>query len=677
MSRLPRPIPRDLIAELSQSENGKKELAQLKAARKRELDRKWPEPELGDILELRDRLESERAGWASMVAEVRRLRFNKDQMPEKWADRLQIPADRRYHTHMSGNEISRVVGMMGRNPAKVTIAPAADTNVAKQRAEKQQRWGQELPAALERSSVLPIWERVDDAAAETGMGCFEVYMTERWEQVDELIRSRDPEVDDPELDKRIDDELKSAGLPIAVRLIDPLAFLWEPDEDGLACVVITERKHYAQVFSELRQRLSDEEFEQARLPKPGDRAWPATEFTVGYSYLGQDRTRAFGPDGQGHVEVTRYLDRRWLVEIVAGRIVQCKEHGFPGVPAFVQFGKVTSSSVTEFQLQGITMGMLSQELALNDLKTMAMDNQMTYGRPFPIITTSEQGTILEDESGAPAVIRLDDPSQPPQLGRGQTIVDAFGTFRGNIDPQLWQAIHADWQMSGLNPIAQGDSPGSDPSGYAINTLSSGAQTLYESMLDNKCRTRGEFTDFCRLVVRDTIGETMYLSVPSVKGRGVEVIGLSPDDVDEMPCKVSIDPMSDAQRLAITEWLMTGNGRGYIDRRTVQTIGFGGVINDPDETDKNILLDKGQALMLPVIVESVVKQVMADAFPEAQQTPPGPPPPGGGAEQPNLQEQGMAPAEGPTVGPARQSPVQATAARALGGQQPPSQGVPIQ
>ena len=663
MARLPKQISQRLIAELELTEDGRAELAEMRRARKAELDRQWPEPTLGDIIELKDRLERERTGWSDEVALVRMMRFNNDQTPDKWAKKLNIPAERRFHSNRTANEINRVVGTMGRNPPKVAIRPASDTQVSIQRGEKQSAWGGELLRYIERNSVYPIWSRGDDAAAETGLGGFEWYMTDRWHDVEELIKERDSEVDDSELDKTIDEALKLAGCPFNIRPVDPLSLYFDPDEDGIATAIIYERKHYAQVYENLKKRLSSEELEKAQLPAPGARAWPARQFETSWTYLGAEQAKNFAPDAQGQVECIRYYDKRWFVEIVAGKVVESKEHKLPGVPVFPQFGKLTSNPSAAYMMQGLTMGMISQELAINDLFTLALDNQMTYGRPFPVVTTSENGSANIDEDGKPQVIQLDDPSRPPVLGPGQTILDAFGAFRGNIDPQFIQAIDSYWQMSGQNPIAAGESPGSDPSGYAINSLTSGAQALYESMLDNKCQTLGRIIDFSRMAIRDTVQETVYLSVPALKGKGIEYIGLGPDDIDEVPAEVSVDPMSDTQRMAFTEWLAAGNNGKYIARRTVQQRGYGGVITDPDDEDREILRDDIRKMLVPLMAKLIIDTLAQDAFAAPPPAPPGGPPPpppgaGGGMDTQGLQNMGALPADGATVGAARMGATQA-------------------
>jgi hypothetical protein len=673
--RLPKLLSRELEAELELTEDGKAEISALKA----DNDRIWPKPELGDILELKQQLEDDRTNWAAQVNNVRTARHLEDTTPEKWAKKLNLPEDRRFHSNNTGNEINRVVSMLGRNPARVTIPYTASTNVAIQRAEKQAQWAQAFLKAAERSARLPIWSRGDDAVVESGLGGFELYMTEAWEKVEKLIKERDPDVVDPDLDKQIDEALKTAGLPFAMRPIDSMALLVDP-EDPDSPVLIVERKRYRNVYRRLQSKLSADEVEKLKLPRPGQRSWPDHQRLVRYSYGDTEETYEAHTAGEAGnlVEVIRYYDARWYVEVVAGRITECSEHRWPGIPVFPQFGKVTSSANSEWMLQGIVFGMLSQELAINDLVTLGLDNQYTYGRPFPVVTTSENGSNLLDKDGQPSVIRLDDPSRPPQLGPGQDVKDAFGGFAGNIDPQLLQLIQSYWQMSGLNPIAQGESPGADPSGFALNTLNTGAQALYESILDNKVKTLGNIIDFVRLAIRDTIGETVYLSVETNDHKGIEYLGLGPDDIDESPATVYIDPKSDMQKLAIISMLSTANQQGYISRRPVQVLGLTGIVEDPDDEDKQITLDNAKAMMLPQIVQSVLMQVTQDAFPELAAQPPGAPPPGGpqaGQSPDGLQQQGITPPRGTSVGNPAPKPGVAQANRGRAGQQPANQGVP--
>lgn len=681
MPRLPEFLSKTERAELEQTDEGRAEIRRISE----ENDRIWPEPTLGDILELKQQLQDDRQLWADKVKQVRVARYNLDTTPPKWATKLNIPDDRRIHTNNTGNEINRVVAMLERNPPRITISPSSDSNPAIQRAEKQARWCQQLLKSVERDKRLPVWQRGSDAAAETGLGGFELYMTEAWEAVEKLIEQLDPDSIDTDeqkqLQREIDEAKKAAGLPFALRPLDALSILLDPEDPDSPALII-ERKHYRQIYQKLREKLSKEKLDEIRLPRPGQRAWPDSERLVRYEYDGIQGTYDASPVGERGdlVEVIRYYDKRWLVEVVAGRITECVEHHWPGIPVFPQLGKVTSSSNSEWMLQGITFGMTSLELALNDLFTLALDSQYTYGRPFPVVSTSENGSPLFNKEGQPDIVRLDDPARPPQLGPGQTIVDAFGGFNGNIENQFLQVLQSYWQRSGLNAVAQGESPGADPSGFALNTLNVGAEALYESILDNKVQTLGSFCDFVRQSIRTTIGESITLSVPSQDGQGEEYLSLGPDDIDQVPTTVFIDPKSDLQRLSIISMLTQAWQQGLITKRHVQVLGLTGIVEDPDEENNQIALERMEAMIDPMIVASVLKQVEAESFPEL--APPagpggmdggmgGPPPMGPG----DLQQMGATPPRPVSVGNPAPKPGVAQSNRARGGVQPPSQGVP--
>ena len=191
MATVPPPLPRSQVAELSLTDEGKEELALIEAERSAIMDREWPKPTLGDVLDARQRWQDDSALWRQYVLDVRRNRYAQDTTPPKWHEKLNIPDDRRFRTNLTANEILRVSAVMGRNPPKVTLRPDGSTDKAIQRAEKQASWGQALGPALERNNA-PLWAKGDDAAAENGQGYYELYMTDAWKATEKLIDDRDP-----------------------------------------------------------------------------------------------------------------------------------------------------------------------------------------------------------------------------------------------------------------------------------------------------------------------------------------------------------------------------------------------------------------------------------------------------------------------------------------------------
>lgn len=646
--------------------------------RRRRLPDRHPQPSLGDLLTMRDRIDRTTREWMRLVTDVRANRFHQDQLPTKWRDKLGIDDDElhRFRTNLTDNEISRVVALMTRNRPKVYVPPVGDRPTARSYAEKQTKWSQELIEALERQSVMPIWDRGDDAAVETSLGVYEVFLTEDYDRYADLAERISGMSGAEKADAEA--ELRAYGLPFGVRALDPTTVRWEPGygNRSTSAVLISELKDYRQVYGELADSLDDDAWEQAHLPDPDTIGNPDHNGWRIASYDGH-------PDEDGQVEVLRYYDDYWLVEYVAGRCVQAIPHGLPGCPIFLQFGKVTSSTYRGYMLRGVTFGMLEHETVLNDLLTLWEDNQFSYGRPFPVVQTSENGSPLVDQRGNPVPIDLSDPEHPPQLGPGQTVADAFGQFRGQIDPAFVQLLNQYFHMSGLNPIAQGESPGADASGFALNTQQSAATALYVQLLKNKQRTMGEILDFARSLVRDVCGFGVTVASGGSDGQPLEYVTLYPDEVTDVPTRVTIDPLSDAQRMAVTQWAINGEKEGYLQHRTVQRIAYGSVIDDLEAEDRGIIVDQAKRGIVEAITQAVIQRVIGDAFPEL--APPATPPGGGsgvggagglpmGPPAPQPSTIGREGAEASRQTPGGQSPAQTVANGARGGQQPANQGV---
>lgn len=584
-------------------------LSSLDGERRRKLNIRYPKPTLGDV---QTRLTTGRRDFESLHAQIeanRDYRYMRDMTPEKW--RRFLEGDTRVHTRLSHNEILRVVASQTRNPYKVEIQAAGSSAKATERAEKQQRWANELMAAFERASKKTEGLRRPFCDAQNGDGivAWEVFLTGSYdEKVDFEYREYDEPGEDGmpaprreskrEYLARTEEEIICAGMPVGLRMVLGDSLYWDEDNEGLSWVLIHERKNYDSVYDAIAKRSTDK-IEEARLPQPGTRGWPARSAFA----------RAGSNDASGEVETIRFYNRRWYVYVVGGKLIDCEEHGMPGVPVFPCAGMVTSSPNISERFQGITWGMLGLESALNDILTLALDVAYTYSRPHPAIETDTDGKLILDGSKNPVAIDFSDPKRTPQLNPGQRVVDAFAGFQPKLPEAVTEMLFNLWGRSGQNPIAQGMAPGADVAGYTVNSLQGAALSMYGVLLENEARTWGYVVDFCRLLVRDTLRERWYLSVPMKdnEGGGTEWLGLGPDDVDETPCKVKIDPLSDAQRVAMRASLMEGWASHIISRKRVQTEGFG--IQDTKLEDMQILRELGFDKLAALALDQAMQEAM--------------------------------------------------------------------
>lgn len=624
-------------------------LSEMERGERAKADLKYPKPESGDIQDLYVSMQAEWAPFHDLVNRNQEVRYQRDETPAKWQRNLE--RDGRIRSRLTHNEILRVVSNQTRNPYRVDVPPAGTDADSVARAKKQTRWCNALLPAFERRAGKPLRRPFVDAQNADGIVAWEFALTDAYDRLDleyrEIAEEKDGQVitrkeRDSEYVKRTEKEIMSAGLPFSLRMIEARALYWREDDDGVCKAIVAEQKPYEQVFSKLVDRLSADRIRELELPKPGNRGWPISA-----------TTDSFANDAQGTVECLRYYDRRWYVYMVGGIVVDGpREHGLPGVPIFPCRGIVTSSPNLTEQMQGITWGMADIELALNDMLTLGVDVSYTYSRPHPAVETALGGEIVTDPATKkPIKLDLSDPRKIPQLNPGQKVVDAFQNFEPRLNETVLSTLLNIWQRNGMNPVAQGVSPGADPAGYTVNTMIGASLSHYEICLDNEARTWEQVCDFARKVVRDTIEERVFLSAPMEDKRegGVEWLGMGPDDVDETPCVVTIDPMSDQNRLAERQSLEGAWAKGIIPRSIVQQRGYGA--EDTLVWDDMIIREKVIDKTLLMLIDTAMLRVR---MMQPQPAPPDVPPPGMEVPGDKQLPPGAVPADpnAPTVGKER-------------------------
>jgi len=668
----------DAIAELDPSG-----AAALRRRRSNALDQELPQPDEDDLNRLRTRLDSffhdwvhgtgptdvDESGTSEGVSpdsggtpgllRIRAMRYHEDQMPKKYRDLLQTPY--RFRTNFTANEIERTVALATRNPPQIAIAAGGREPEDRRKAMAETRWANMLMPALERQAGEPLLYPFADGLFEGGVGYWEVFQTGAY---DDLNLDKGDDEGDEEYMERTTTLLSRSRLPFGVRVPDPLSVRVGINDYGSYCAMIIETKPYRQVFRRLEAKLGSDALEAKRMPRPEDRGTP------------------IGPGGgtsggwsaaDGTAECIRYYDDRWTAYMVNGHMADVEEHGMPGMPLIPAWGSVTSSAHFAKKYMGIVWGTIDQEQALNDLLTTEIDIGITFARPKATIESPLEGQ-LRNPSGVPSTIDLRGFDGVPELMPGQKVVDAFKDFKSHIEPALLSAIMSIRQASSLNPIAAGESPGSDPSGFAINSLQAASQMRYEILLDNLGRSVGQLIDFLRkMVLEGPISEIVNLAIQS-DDDVMENLALGPDDISAVPSVVTLDPMNDVNRLAIRDSLMAGNQGGYVPKRIVQEQGFGA--KDAKAWDDEIFEDQLTMAIMQIAVQDVVMTVSPAPPPMPGQEGP----PGGGApgDQPTGAGVGAVPTEpsGPSVGAEAAASSRSASNVARGGQQPPQQGTPI-
>lgn len=548
-------------------------------------ERAYPRPEPQEILAELERQRTRFAAFHDGIHRGRQVRFLQDEMPAKWAAALEI--DRRSHIHsrIGHNMVQRIVALATRNPPRYQVPTAGGSEREEDRARKQERWLNNLWPNIERSKA--VRRALIDNQVGDGLGVLEIYRTHSYADLD--TARYDGESDRAYL-RRTEELYMAAASPYGVRVVDPAAYYWVEDgnhEDPVCMAWIEEELPEPVVYNALLRRLGE----------TGLRDWMAMRLT-GVSGDSAYRRRS---TSISTVRSVRYYDRRWFVYLLDGVPVEGPtEHRFGFVPVIHYEGMTSGSPILHERYQGAFWGLHEMESTLNWLLTLQVDNAFVLSKPKIAIT---QPQPLPGGLPMPSV-----PSEPvdfsggkvPRLRPGEVPVNLTETFRGHdVQPlvnQLMQLI----QLSGLNPIAQGESPGSDPAGYAVNALQAAAQANYEVLLDNAARGDADLGNKLRRLIRDDLRQPWYLTAPLRRGqRGTAWAGLGPDDITDVPCIVTIDALADVNRIALQQTLRQANKEGYISRERVQEAY---AVDDPELENDRILMDAAEAELARLALE---------------------------------------------------------------------------
>lgn len=584
-----------------------------------ELERKksknLPEPTLDSILETYEYLREFYRPFRDMAKDERQRRYFKDKLPKRMQSE-QLDG-RRFYTRLTHNEINRVVGQQTDNPPRFIIPSAGPHSTDKEKGQKQTRWANNLLPALERGAKnrrgSNLRRRAVDLQNEIGFVAYEVYLTKSYDDLD--ANAFDPEMSAADKLAKLESQARERKLPFGVRVIDGLNLYLDEDDDMGSVALICEEKPWPMV----KRRYGAKAGKTALEPLPG-----ATGFSM---ELDVDR-----PSGLNTVPTIRYYDDEWYAYVVNGRLVDGPHrHGMPGMPVVPFYGLTTGSSNMEEGVQGICWGMGPAEVALNDIITIMIDTMWKNRQPKWVVETAIDGRVIPDATNPAnnATLDLSDLEAVQQLNPGQTLKNAYENWEPWFQLPLVNLLFETWGKSAQNPIAQGTSPGADPAGYTVATLTDNAMTVYKDSIANEARAWGQLCDFIRLMIRDTIKVPVPLTVPMADKRlgGVEWLALGPDDITEVPTIVTIDPNSDAHRLANRQSWMEGNAAGFVPRREVQVRAFGA--EDPEAWDDEIVLDGMRERVAQLGVEGALMDAQM-----IQQPPPvdpaagGPPPPSG-------------------------------------------------
>jgi hypothetical protein len=562
-----------------------------------------PRPTEADILALKDWLleawrplhegttvNREKSRYTGLQG-LRKLRYGLDETPEKLYNRLSN--DVRVRTMQSHRLIFTVRSLLSRNPMNVRIPAASSKQSDIEAARKETRFWQEAEAAFERAGLFSPFQESDDGQCEA-FGGFEIFLTEAYDDI-EFEQGDDEE--DRDYDTRIDGEIREAGFPIGIRALDPLSTLLDPTDDGegLNTAIIVEKKRRRPYLERLRKRRS-------KLATEDDYADLAGQFGAS----GFDDSTS-SPSAE--VECIRYWDGTWYAELAEGRFAYGPvRHRLPGIPIIPAWGFVTSARDLGQKFQGVAYALQHVEPIANDVMTQRVDASLTYNRPQPVASAASDAPEPDDDQ---LVIDLAGP-ELKLLPRGYQLDDANRYFReAQMDPSIGLLLGLGASQA-INPVVGGEAPGADTSGFSLNLMTSNAIGPYMVLIRNKQRMWGKSVDFMRKMIKKTIREKVAIPTEGRSDEGdtyVEYLILGPNDVTDVPARVRLDPLSDAERVARSKWYGQGRGEGLVPDRVVQEEGYGA--ENADDWNDEIVRDEARRRLRAWEVDQALRELIEE------------------------------------------------------------------
>lgn len=664
------PIPAGERRELEQ-QGADDAIAEIERRERADLLERYPKPDAATVLEWKQHLDEVfRPFWfgssgasadrreidgADSLASIRDMRYGRDTTPEKL--RKNMEHTYRLRSMFTHNEIDRVVALLGRNPMKVRVPQAGTRSDDAKRAEKQSEFCNALPVILDQQAPFPLIQRIDDALSEGGLVGAEVYLTGTYDDLDWEYQELEEPGDNGEVKTRLETDSERAGrlrserrrrqLPFGVRYVDPASVRFEMDEGKVCVALICEKKRWRLVRDKVRKARQVAGVENPdTVPRPGD-----------LGTHGDSASSMGGLSDAAEVDTIRYYDEYWYAYVVAGQLVECEPHGLPGVPVIIGTGRVTSSSNYNEMFQGVTWGRTAIEQMFNDLTSVTADAKATYNRPKPVaMSDSPAATGFNQSTPMTFDLSGDDMVLLPP---GYQLDDAFKHWRSNENDGFLQLLMSLYQMGGMSPISQGESPGSDVSGYLVNTLQGAANAKYEGLLDNKCRLWRGIIDFIRAVIRDVIGEDVEIQdMTGGDDSAASWLTLGPEDIDETPCVVAIDPLSEQDKMALAQFYMMGMEKGLVPPDEVARRVYGAT--NMEQWFADIARGGARQKLAERAIQDAMERVEEEAADRAARNAPAPaiygpdgrplpPSPRGPADVPPASALPGGPPPGPTVG----------------------------
>jgi len=559
-------------------------------------------PNAGYIKARLSNLKIKHADRDKAIKDMRELRFMRTnpQIPAAYESSSQ-----KVRTPLIYDLITRVVSILAHVPPIFSVPELGPPGVEKERIEKLELWSNWLLPMLIRQTGRDFYRMFIDSLGAYGHGALKfLWAPDMWKG----YPKRNADEGDDDYNKRAECYAKGAKLPFYCRDVHPLTIFPVFSETGLVEVFEVTDRERVDLDTDLRQ-----------LTERG-----GAEYKLGEAYP----ESGMPSYAAGSVTFIEHWTPRYLSYMVEDKIVFQKEHGYNQVPYFYAHGQGTCEMAPHEA--GMSVAFALQDLVplMDQLLTMLQNAVRLYSYPTPV------------SEFAPESIGVDRPKEMT-FEPGKWHVGQPGEKMRFLEPpgvnadraQLLGVISNMIDRAGISSVLAGISPGAQPVGYAINQLMMAAQSVYDPIVKEVCRTFGEMMPFAWQLVKTCVQETVYVLVSTDKAKiERKWVGLHPDEVaDYRFCEVRMKPLIPSDHIMEGQFRIQARAAGYGEDDWVEEA----LGNDQPEITRQKRLVQ-DLLKEPHILQMLTVQAAREAgFTElldemgmSPQTPETPPPTGG-------------------------------------------------
>lgn len=315
------------------------------------------------------------------------------------------------------------------------------------------------------------------------------------------------------------------------------------------------------------------------------------------------RTLPQGVNTTNYVLVTEYWNPKVYQVYVNGQKVH-EEVGRPSVCYFLAPGRSSSSKDPDKYAVSIAENLRHNEPEINnslsrmvEATDLIVNKRLTLEVPESYVPEVD----VDDQEGTtrPRTWQFNS-DYAEALPAGANIRDPYeGTH--NVfaaAPVVNQLIQIASQHS-VNPIMQGISPGAAGSGYRDNSLFMIAQSKYSYIIQSTQNCLSAFFEYQEDLIQYNIQQECWCGG----------VSLSPTDIAAWPAKIKVEfkPKLPQNLIAEGQFWEAMRSVGNVSRRYTREVGLN--IENPDEMDKEVMLEKAQEQLVQFILQDVLGLVL--------------------------------------------------------------------